>query len=122
MLRRSSARPRKWIGTACCERRRSGRTLMPDGNVSDIDVLNLTARRNCVARSRYAVLVRELLLNLRAGADPELLRRSVVEKLEACGRGSPVKRRSVRCLRKTRRRTGCYSYFDTPNPSTCTSS
>ena len=63
-------------------------TLAPDEDGGDIGVLNLV-RSDGVAELSHSLnaplSAGELLLNLRAEADPELLRRSVLDAIAACG-------------------------------------
>jgi Putative GTPases (G3E family) len=69
-------------------------TLSPDDNGSDIAVLNLVRSDGAAEMSHSLdgpITGGELLLNLRAEADPELLRRSVLSALDACGCDTEVK-------------------------------
>ncbi len=63
-------------------------TLVPDEDGGDIGVLNLV-RSDGIAELSHSLkeplLAGELLLNLRAEADPELLRRSILDAIAACG-------------------------------------
>jgi hypothetical protein len=69
-------------------------TLVPDEEGGDIGVLNLV-RTDGVAELSHSLkaplMAGELLLNLRAEADPELLRVSVLDALAACGCEATVK-------------------------------
>ncbi len=63
-------------------------TLVPDEDMGDIGVLNLVRTDGTAEIShslKSPLSSGELLVNLRAEADPELLRRSVLDALAACG-------------------------------------
>ena len=63
-------------------------TLTPEEDGGDIGVLNLVRTDGTAELSHWLkepLSAGELLLNLRAEADPELLRRSVLRALEDCG-------------------------------------
>jgi hypothetical protein len=63
-------------------------TLTPEEDGGDIGVLNLVRTDGTAELShslKEPLSAGELLLNLRAEADPELLRRSVLRALEDCG-------------------------------------
>lgn len=69
-------------------------TLSPDDDGGDIAVLNLVRSDGPAELSHSLdgpILAGELLLNLRAEADPELLRRSVLHALEVCGCETEIK-------------------------------
>ncbi len=69
-------------------------TLMPDEHGGDIAVLNLVRSDGAAELShslRAPLSAGELILNLRAEADPELLRRSVLEALAVCGCEAEIK-------------------------------
>jgi G3E family GTPase len=69
-------------------------TLVPDQDGGDIGVLNLV-RSDGTAELSHSLneplSAGELLLNLRAEAEPELLRRSVLQALAACGCEAEIK-------------------------------
>jgi hypothetical protein len=69
-------------------------TLVPTEDGGDIGVLNLV-RTDGVAEVSHSLkaplAAGELLLNLRAEADPELLRTAVLDALAACGCEAEVK-------------------------------
>jgi Ni2+-binding GTPase involved in maturation of urease and hydrogenase len=86
LLRELAARTRQALGGA--EIAHLKMTLMPAEEAGDIGVLNLV-RSDAAAELSHALgeplEAGELLINLRAEADPELLRRSVLDALAACG-------------------------------------
>ena len=86
LLRALAARTRAALGGT--EIAHLKMTLMPDEEGGDIAVLNLVRSDGVAEMShslREPLASGELLLNLRAEADPELLRRSVLDALAACG-------------------------------------
>ena len=86
LLRALAARTRRALGAV--EIAHLKMTLVPDEDGGDIGVLNLV-RSDGVAELSHSLnaplSAGELLLNLRAEADPELLRRSVLDAIAACG-------------------------------------
>ena len=69
-------------------------TLVPDEDGNDIGVLNLVRNDGAAELShtlKAPLAAGELLLNLRAEGDPELLRRCVLDALAACGCEADVK-------------------------------
>ena len=69
-------------------------TLVPDEEGGDIGVLNLVRSDGTAEMShslKASLTAGELLLNLRAEADPELLRSSVLNAIAACGCEATVK-------------------------------
>jgi hypothetical protein len=86
LLRALAARTRQALGGV--EIAHLKMTLMPDEDGGDIAVLNLVRSDGAaeLSHSLNAPLsAGELLLNLRAEADPQLLQRGVLDALAACG-------------------------------------
>ena len=86
LLRRIAARVRAGLGEA--EIAHLKMTLVPHEDAGDIGVLNLVRTDGTAEMShllKEPLLGGELLLNLRAEADPELLKQTVLDAIAACG-------------------------------------